>query len=110
MKLNDRVAVITGAASGIGRACAIEFAKEGARVVLADVNLPGAMETVRVIESAGGVAHAVETDVADPPRDLQERSRSDQSDPRLHPDLQRQSAPFSMGRQRKPHHPKSQQI
>src|SRR5712691_4490736 len=66
MKLNDRVAVITGAASGIGRACAIEFAKEGARVVLADVNLPGAMETVRVIESAGGVAHAVETDVADP--------------------------------------------
>ncbi|MBZ5594312.1 MAG: SDR family oxidoreductase [Acidobacteriia bacterium] len=66
MKLKDRVAVITGAASGIGRACAIEFAKEGARVVLADVNLAGARETMREIEAAGGVAHAVETDVADP--------------------------------------------
>jgi NAD(P)-dependent dehydrogenase (short-subunit alcohol dehydrogenase family) len=58
--------VITGAASGIGRACAIEFAKEGARVVLADVNLAGAMETARAIEAAGGTAVAVETDVADP--------------------------------------------
>ncbi len=66
MKLKDRVAVITGAASGIGRACAIEFAKEGARVMLADVNLPGAMETVRQIEAAGGSARALETDVADP--------------------------------------------
>lgn len=66
MKLKDRVAVITGAASGIGRACAIEFAKEGARVMLADVNLPGAMDTVRQIEAAGGSARALETDVADP--------------------------------------------
>jgi len=66
MKLKGRVGVITGAASGIGRACAIEFANQGARVVVADVNLPGAMETVRRIEAAGGVAHAVETDVADP--------------------------------------------
>lgn len=66
MKLNNRVAVITGAASGIGRACAVEFAKEGARVVLADVNLRGAQETVRMIETAGGTAHAIETDVADP--------------------------------------------
>jgi NAD(P)-dependent dehydrogenase (short-subunit alcohol dehydrogenase family) len=66
MRLKNRVAVITGAASGIGRACAIEFAKEGARVVLADVNLAGAMETARAIEAAGGTAVAVETDVADP--------------------------------------------
>jgi NAD(P)-dependent dehydrogenase (short-subunit alcohol dehydrogenase family) len=66
MRLKNRVAVITGAASGIGRACAIEFAKEGARVVLADVNLAGAMETVRAIEAAGGAAVAFETDVADP--------------------------------------------
>ena len=66
MKLKNRVAVITGAASGIGRACAIEFANEGARVVLADVNLAGARETAQVIEAAGGTAHAVEADVADP--------------------------------------------
>ncbi len=66
MKLENRVAVITGAASGIGRACALEFAKEGARVVLADVNLPGARETAGQIEAAGGVAHPVETDVSDP--------------------------------------------
>jgi NAD(P)-dependent dehydrogenase (short-subunit alcohol dehydrogenase family) len=66
MKLKDRVAVITGAASGIGRACAREFAKEGARVVLADVNLAGVLETASRIEAAGGLAHAVKTDVADP--------------------------------------------
>lgn len=66
MKLENRVAVITGAASGIGRACALEFAKEGARVVLADVNLPGARETADRIGAAGGVAHPVETDVSDP--------------------------------------------
>jgi len=66
MRLKNRVAVITGAASGIGRACALEFAKEGARVVLADVNLPGAIETAKQIGEAGGVAHPVETDVADP--------------------------------------------
>ena len=63
MKLKDRVAVITGSASGIGRASALEFAKEGAKIVVADVNLLGAQETVRQIESAGGMAIPVETDV-----------------------------------------------
>lgn len=66
MKLKDRVSIITGAAAGIGRACALEFAKEGAWVVVADVNLPGAQETVKQIESAGGVALAVAADVSDP--------------------------------------------
>jgi NAD(P)-dependent dehydrogenase (short-subunit alcohol dehydrogenase family) len=64
MKLKHRVAVITGAGSGIGRVGAIGFAKEGARVVVADINLFGAQETVRQIEAAGGLALAVETDVS----------------------------------------------
>jgi NAD(P)-dependent dehydrogenase (short-subunit alcohol dehydrogenase family) len=66
MKLEGRVSIITGSASGIGRASAKEFAKEGALVVVADINLAGAQETVKQIESAGGVALAVRTDVADP--------------------------------------------
>jgi len=66
MKLKDRVAVITGSGAGIGRASAIEFAREGALVVVADVNLAGALETVQRIQQIGGKAHAVETDVANP--------------------------------------------
>lgn len=66
MKLENRVAVITGAGSGIGRASALEFAKEGARVVVADFNLAGALETVKHIRADGGQAIAVETDVALP--------------------------------------------
>jgi NAD(P)-dependent dehydrogenase (short-subunit alcohol dehydrogenase family) len=64
MRLKDRVVVITGSGAGIGRASAKEFSKEGARVVVADINLAGAKETVKQIESAGGIARAVETDVA----------------------------------------------
>jgi NAD(P)-dependent dehydrogenase (short-subunit alcohol dehydrogenase family) len=64
MKLEGRVAVITGSASGIGRASAREFAKEGAQVVVADINMAGAEETVKQIEGAGGVALAVKADVA----------------------------------------------
>jgi len=66
MKLENRVAVITGAGSGIGRASALEFAREGARVVVADLNLAGALETARQIKAGGGQAIAVETDVALP--------------------------------------------
>ena len=66
MKLQDRVAVITGSGSGIGRASAKEFAKDGARVVVADINLAGALETVKQIETEGGTGIAVETDVSQP--------------------------------------------
>jgi meso-butanediol dehydrogenase / (S,S)-butanediol dehydrogenase / diacetyl reductase len=66
MRLKNRVVVITGAGSGIGRATAIEFAKEGASVVVVDINLPSAQETVRQIEGTGGVAQAFETDVSQP--------------------------------------------
>jgi NAD(P)-dependent dehydrogenase (short-subunit alcohol dehydrogenase family) len=66
MKLKDRVAVITGSGAGIGRASAQEFAKEGARVVVADINFSAAQETAEEIVAAGGTARPVEVDVADP--------------------------------------------
>jgi NAD(P)-dependent dehydrogenase (short-subunit alcohol dehydrogenase family) len=52
--LLDKVAVITGAAAGIGRATALEFARQGAVTVLADIDVNGGKETVDLIESAGG--------------------------------------------------------
>jgi NAD(P)-dependent dehydrogenase (short-subunit alcohol dehydrogenase family) len=66
MRLEGRVSIITGAASGIGRASAKEFAREGAKVVVADINLEGAQETVQQIVTAGGTALAVRTDVSQP--------------------------------------------
>ena len=68
MKLEGRVSIITGSASGIGRAGALEFAKEGALVVVADINFEGAQETAIQIKSAGGTALAVKADVSDPSR------------------------------------------
>jgi NAD(P)-dependent dehydrogenase (short-subunit alcohol dehydrogenase family) len=66
MDLENRVVVITGSGSGIGRACAIEFAKSGAKVVVADINLEGAEETVKQIMISGGTASAFKTDVSNP--------------------------------------------
>lgn len=65
MKLKGRVTVITGSGAGIGRASAKMFAREGAKVVVADINFAGAMETAETITRAGGVARAVQVDVAD---------------------------------------------
>jgi len=64
MRLAGKVSVITGAGSGIGRAAALLFAQEGARVVAADLNRRAAEETVRMIRNAGGQARAVEVDVS----------------------------------------------
>jgi 3-oxoacyl-[acyl-carrier protein] reductase len=62
-RLEGLVAVITGAGSGIGRASAIEFAREGARVVVADLVGDTAGSTAAEIRAAGGEAEAVEVDV-----------------------------------------------
>lgn len=64
MKINDKVAVVTGAASGMGKAIAILFAKEGAKVVVSDLNLDGANITVEEIKANGGTAFAIKTNVA----------------------------------------------
>lgn len=66
MKLQNRTVVVTGAGSGIGRACAIKCAEEGANVVVADINGDGAEETAKQIVAARGNAIACKTDVADP--------------------------------------------
>ena len=66
MQLKDRCVVITGAGSGIGRACALEFAKAGAHVVVADINLQGAQETAALIGAANGRAVAFNVDVSKP--------------------------------------------
>jgi NAD(P)-dependent dehydrogenase (short-subunit alcohol dehydrogenase family) len=60
-----KVALVTGAASGIGRASAMGFAREGASVVVADIDPAGGEETVRLITAAGGTATFARTDVAD---------------------------------------------
>ena len=65
MKLSGQVAVVTGAAGGIGRATALAFAEEGIKVVVADINAQGGAETVSLIEAAGGTAAFVSCDVRD---------------------------------------------
>ena len=63
MRLKDRVAIVTGAASGIGAATALAMAREGARVLVVDLNEVGAKKTVEQIEKAGGQAAAARADV-----------------------------------------------
>ena len=63
-KLAGKVAVITGAGSGIGRAAALLFAKEGAEIVVADFAPQGGHETVKMIKEAGGQAIFVEVNVS----------------------------------------------
>ncbi|KUH64354.1 oxidoreductase [Mycolicibacterium novocastrense] len=65
MKLNAKSAVVTGAGSGVGRASAVLFAQEGAKVVVADIDLERAKETVNDIEAGGGTAVPIGVDVAD---------------------------------------------
>lgn len=64
MRLENKVALITGAGSGIGRESALLFAQEGAAIVVADVNDAGGAETVAMVEGAGGKAVYVRADVS----------------------------------------------
>ena len=63
-RLENKVAIVTGAASGIGRETALRFAREGARVTLADRNRDGGEKTQSLVEGAGGEAHFVSVDVS----------------------------------------------
>lgn len=63
--LHDKVAIITGAGSGVGRAACLLFAEHGARVVAADINLAAVEETSAAVSAAGGEAVAVACDVTD---------------------------------------------
>ncbi len=65
-RLRDKVCLITGGGSGIGRATAVLFAAEGARVAVADIDLAAGAETVRLISESGGIAAAFRVDVTDP--------------------------------------------
>ena len=65
MRLKGKVAIVTGAGSGIGEATAVKFAREGARVAVCDINVAACEKVVRSIADAGGSAMAVHLDVTD---------------------------------------------
>ena len=62
--MEDKVGIVTGAGNGIGRASALAFAKEGAKVVVSDISEDAGYETVRLIQEQGGEAHFVKCNVA----------------------------------------------
>ena len=62
MRLKDKVAIITGAGSGTGRAGALIFAREGARVVAGDIDLKGGEETARLVQNEGGEGSFIQVD------------------------------------------------
>jgi 3-hydroxybutyrate dehydrogenase len=64
-RLEGRLAIVTGSASGIGKKIALRFAREGAKVAVADLDLGRAQEVVSEITLGGGIATAVAMDVAD---------------------------------------------
>ena len=66
MRLQDRVAIITGGGFGIGRAYSLGIAREGGKVVIADINDEGASLTEEMVRAEGGEVMTLHTDVSDP--------------------------------------------
>ena len=66
-RLKERIAIVTGAGQGIGRALALGLAREGAKVVVAEINEKNAIAVKREIDAGGGTAVALRTDVSDEP-------------------------------------------
>jgi NAD(P)-dependent dehydrogenase (short-subunit alcohol dehydrogenase family) len=64
-RLEDKVCIITGSGSGIGRASALMFAREGATVIVADIRAEAAETTAQAIVDAGGTARAMTVDVGE---------------------------------------------
>ncbi|MBP8926855.1 MAG: glucose 1-dehydrogenase [Pseudomonadales bacterium] len=62
--MSDRVALVMGGGAGTGRATALAFAREGARVVVADINEKGAQKTLGLVETAGGSGIAIQADMS----------------------------------------------
>jgi NAD(P)-dependent dehydrogenase (short-subunit alcohol dehydrogenase family) len=63
MRLLEKIALVTGAAGGIGRAVALRFAEEGAIVIVSDIRAPGCAETLEQLERQGGRGMSVMADV-----------------------------------------------
>ena len=68
MRLQNKTAIVTGGAAGIGRAICQLFAREGAKVVIGDIDARGGQETADLITSAGGSAAFIQTDVSQEPQ------------------------------------------
>ena len=66
MRLKDKNAIITGSGAGIGKATALRFVEEGARVMVVDVNGDDAKKTTQMLRDAGGQAESQQADVSDP--------------------------------------------
>jgi NAD(P)-dependent dehydrogenase (short-subunit alcohol dehydrogenase family) len=82
--LESKAALVTGAASGIGRAVAEAYAREGARVLVSDVNAAGGRETVDRITAAGGEAAFLPADVSDPEANARLVARAEEAYGALH--------------------------